>query len=277
MCNVFGVGRSSYYRWLRSGVAKRTVYRRYVQMKIKHIHRESRQTYGSPRITAELKDQGINVSRPTVAKLMKQNNIKSLSKKRFRATTDSAHCYGLFRNVLNRDFTADAPSEVWVSDMTYVSTKKGWLYVTVILDLYDRKVIGWSMSQSLATQQTTVPALLMAMKNRSSSPGLIFHSDRGIQYAATEFTRLTSRFRIRQSMSRKGDCWDNAVAESFFKSLKTECVYRREFADTNVARREIFAYIEYWYNRMRRHSALGYRTPLQTEEDFIRRNRKIVP
>jgi putative transposase len=181
-------------------------------------------------------------------------------------TTDSKHKFAVAENKLKRDFKPSEMGKAWVSDITYIKTQEGWLYLTTVLDLADRKVIGWALSNSMHASKTTVPALRMAVRNRTVTPGLIFHSDRGVQYACTEFTNVLKAYNIEQSMSRKGDCWDNAVAESFFKTLKTECVYRRKFANRKEAEIEIFEYIEVWYNRKRRHSALGYRTPAEMEQ-----------
>ena len=193
---------------------------------IKKIFKESRQTYGSPRITEELKSRKIIVSRPRVARLMKKENIRSKVKKKYVITTDSKHSFTVAPNLVNRNFVTETPGEVWVSDITYVRTMQGWLYLTVVIDLFDRKVIGWSLSTHLDVLHTSIPALKMALKNRMKDPKLIFHSDRGVQYACDAFKQLLNNENIKQSMSRKGNCWDNAVAESFFKSIKTESIYR---------------------------------------------------
>ena len=234
---------------------------------IQELHQKSKQRYGSPRIQQALKAQQIVVSRPRVARLMKQAQIRAQLKRRFQATTDSKHKYAVNENLLKRNFTATATGQAWVSDITYIRTLAGWLYLTMILDLADRKVIGWALSETMEAKHTTVAAFRMAIGNRPVTQNLIFHSDRGVQYACEEFRKeLQAGSLIQQSMSRKADCWDNAVAESFFKTLKTECVYRNRFENQKAAATTIFEFIEIWYNRERLHSTLGYRTPLQMEQ-----------
>lgn len=229
---------------------------------IRLIHKKSKGTYGSPRIREELKKNYVHVSRRRVARLMKTAGIQVKTKKRFKATTDSKHQFPVSPNLLNREFKVDEQGKVWVSDITYIRTSEGWLYLTVIIDLFDRKVIGWSIDNTLRTAETVIPAWKMATKNRPVNDYLIFHSDRGVQYACTEFKELltTNPFVI-QSMSRKGDCWDNAVAESFFKTLKTEWIYRKKYVTRKQATVSIFEYIETWYNTQRSHSSLNYLSP----------------
>lgn len=233
---------------------------------IRAIHKQSKCTYGSPRIYEELKKRNVNVSRCRVARLMNRSNIRSAVKKRFKATTDSKHQFPLAPNLLNREFKVNRLAKVWVSDITYIRTHEGWLYLTVIIDLCDRRVIGWSTSNTLKTSETVVPAWNMARKYRLINQELIFHSDRGVQYACTEFKELleANPF-VLQSMSRKGNCWDNAVAESFFKTLKTEWVYKKKYATKKQAVISVFEYIETWYNTQRSHSALNYLSP----EEFV--------
>jgi len=262
MCNVLNISRSGYYSWLKNKPSKREVENRELLDQIHRIHHESRKTYGSPRITAELRSCDIFVSRPRVARLMKKANIRSKTVKKFKVTTDSKHQYKIMDNKLNRAFKVDRIGKVWVSDITYIPTVQGWLYLTIIMDLADRRIIGWSISDSLKTSETVTPAWKMAIINRPISENLIFHSDRGVQYSCNEFTTLLDAYsNLTRSMSRKGDCWDNAVAESFFKTIKTELVYDHQFLTKRQAKLEIFDYIEIWYNRKRRHSALGYLSP----------------
>jgi transposase InsO family protein len=200
---------------------------------------------------------------------MRGAELRARIPKRFKVTTDSKHNYPVAPNLLDQEFFTSRPGEVWVSDITYVRTKSGWLYLTVIIDLYDRKVIGWSMSKGLSAEETVIPAWRMAVRNRPITQKLIFHSDRGIQYACHAFTRiLKANSLVIQSMSRKGNCWDNAVAESFFKTIKVEWIYRHTFTNQEQAQLSIFEWIESWYNRRRRHSALNY----QTIEEFERNN-----
>jgi transposase InsO family protein len=272
MCRVFGVSRSSYYDWLHRRPSRRALENEVLKAAIKELHRQTRQRLGSPKLTLELRDRGISVSRPRVARLMRQMGIRSIISRRFRVvTTDSNHGYIPSENLLERDFTAVGPGQKWVSDITYVRTTQGWLYLTVIMDLFDRKVVGWSMSPTMEAEKTVVAAFRMAIKTRPVNPrGMIFHSDRGIQYACDRFRGLLKANHIRQSMSRKGNCWDNAVAENFFKIIKSELVYHIPELDLGRARAEIFEFIEIWYNRQRKHSYLNYMTP----EQFGKENKK---
>jgi putative transposase len=244
------------------------------------IYQASHCRYGSPRIADELKDGGVKACRNRVARLMNKGNIKSILHKKYRVqTTDSDHDCPVANNLLDRNFQAEELGQKWVSDITagrprYVQTGEGWLYLTTILDLADRKVIGWSLSDSLKTSTTSIAAWQMATKNRPLERELLFHSDRGIQYASAEFRAQLKGQSVVQSMTgppggRKGNCWDNAVAESFFKTLKAEMIYHCNFDTRRQAKLAIFEYIEGWYNRKRKHSALGYLTPCQREAHFI--------
>jgi len=234
--------------------------------RIDQIHTESKGRYGSPRITEQLHDEGYKVSRPRVGRLMRHNGICAVSKKKFKVTTDSNHNYPVSPNLLNRDFSTIEPEKVWVSDLTYIFTQEGWLFLTVIIDLYNRMVVGWSMSSGMSASETTIAALKHACNRFRPPAGLIFHSDRGVQYACTDFKELIANNRMRQSMSAKGDCWDNAVAESFFATLKKELVYRHNYKTRWEARQSIFEYIEIFYNRIRKHSTLGNKSPEQFRE-----------
>lgn len=228
------------------------------------LYHGSKGRYGSPKITNELKDNGWIVSRPRIARIMRSEGLKSIICKKFKGTTtDSSHHLPVTDNLLKRNFRANVPGQKWVSDITYIPTNQGWVYLTIILDLYDRKVIGWSLSTSLTTRDTVKAALRMAIINRPISQPLIFHSDQGIQYASYAFTDLLKSYGVRQSMSRKGNCWDNAVAENFFKILKSELVSHVKFHSVLQAKNELFDFIEIWYNRKRKHSYLGYLTPEQ--------------
>jgi putative transposase len=265
MCSIFKVSRSGYYAWLQRKPSKNALENKMLIAEIKKIYKESRRTYGSPRITEELRSRNILVSRPRVARLMKQEKIRSKTKKKYVITTDSKHSFSIAPNLVDRNFTIQTPGKVWVSDMTYVKTTQGWLYLTVVIDLFDRKVIGWSLSILLDALHTSIPAINMALGNRMKDPQLIFHSDRGVQYACDAFKQILRKENIRQSMSRKGNCWDNAVAESFFKSIKVECIYQSQIKSIREMKKEIFWYIEIWYNRMRKHSTLNYATPEELE------------
>lgn len=268
MCRVLGVARSAYYDWLTRKPSKRTLENQVLKSTIQELHRQAKFRLGSPKLTVELKDRGFFVSRPRVARLMKQLGIRSIISKKFKVTTtDSNHDHLPSKNLLARDFTASRPGEKWVSDITYVRTKQGWLYLTIVMDLFDRKIIGWSMSTNMDAKGTVIAAFKMAIQTRPVNPyELTFHSDRGVQYACEEFRKLLKTHKIHQSMSRKGNCWDNAVAENFFKIIKSELIYHLPELTIDQTRMEIFEFIEIWYNRKRKHSFLKYLTPEQFEK-----------
>lgn len=263
MCKVLNVSRSSYYYWLGQRPTKRAKENEAILELINTSFTGSKGRYGSPKITHDLVAQGVIVSRPRVARLMKKANLKSVIQKKYVVTTtDSKHDYPVAENHLNRQFNAVTPGQAWVSDLTYIRTNEGWLYLTIVMDLYDRRIIGWSLSTSMKAAETTIPAWQMAVKNRPMAGRLIFHSDRGVQYACHAFTGILKKHPpVLQSMSGKGNCWDNAVAESFFKTLKSEMVYQQAFQSRAIAKQSVFEYVEIWYNRQRRHSALGYLSP----------------
>ena len=260
MCKVLEIGSSGYYKWKNTSISFRTIRKNEIKQQITDIYFASKQRYGSPRITTELNALGYKVSRITVAKYMRELGLRSKLSKKFKVTTDSKHNYLVVENVLNRNFMVTNPSRVWVSDITYIQTKEGFLYLTTIIDLYDRKMIGWSLSNGMNTEETTLAAWKMAIRNRNVQKELIFHSDRGVQYANKKFANTIESYGVIRSMSRKGNCWDNAVAESFFKSLKTELIYGNKLINKEQMELEIFEYIEIWYNKKRRHSALNYKT-----------------
>lgn len=270
MCKVLSVSKSGYYKWLSSGPCKREIQNRDLIAQISRIHERSNKIYGSPRITEELRAMGYKVSRPRVARLMRKAGIRSRVKRRYHVTTDSRHHYPVAPNLLDRKFNPGKTGKVWVSDITYIRTAQGWLYLTTVIDLGDRKVIGWSLSRSLKAEATAIAAWLMAVGNRPPTEDLVFHSDRGIQYACCEFTSLLKPYRnVKQSMSRKGNCWDNAVAESFFKSLKAEWTNWCDYKTIRQAELSVFEYIEGWYNTRRRHSALNNMSPMEYENHLL--------
>jgi len=272
MCRVMKVSGSGYYKWIHREPSQREKYNQYLTQEIKKEYDKSKKRYGSPRITIELKKQGIKVSQPLTAKLMRKENIKSIIRRKFKVTTDSSHSYPVVENKLNRDFEVKELNKVWVSDLTYIPTSQGWLYLTTVIDLGDRKVIGWAMSKTMKANETTIPALRMAKLNRpvSKEKKLIFHSDRGIQYACNEFvTEINKTENMVRSMSRKGNCWDNAVAESFFKTLKVELTYHHKYQSREQAELSIFEYIETWYNQNRRHKHLKNLTILEYHKSII--------
>jgi putative transposase len=265
MCRVLEVGRSGFYTWLKRPESLRKKENRRLVVEIRAAHQKSRKTYGSPRIHAELKSQGISCGKHRVSRLMRQHGIVSKHKRKFKATTDSIHSYRVVENKLQRRFNVSEPNRYWVSDITYIPTRQGWLYLAVTLDLFHRKVIGWAMGRWI-TRKLVIDALNMAIKNSDRKEGMIHHSDRGVQYACNDFQSLLKAYRIECSMSRKGDCWDNAVAESFFHTLKVEQTCDRNYKTRQEAQADIFEYIEVFYNRQRRHSYLGYLTPLEFDK-----------
>ena len=215
MCRVLEVSRSGYYRWLKRKPSQRDIDNQRLNAEIREIYDGSKGRYGSPKITQELQDRGYRVSKNRVARRMRDAGLRSKVRRKYRVTTDSKHHFPVAPNLLERNFTAEAPDKVWVSDITYLATRSGWLYLTVIIDLFSRMVVGWALSSSLS-HEMVVTALKRAIKRRRPGDGLIFHSDRGVQYACTDFRKELGKHRFVQSMSRKGDCWDNAVAESCF-------------------------------------------------------------
>jgi putative transposase len=266
---------SGYYKWLHKTPSVRALRNLLLTKEIHRIYRLSSGRYGSPRITKELTMQGIQASKVLVAKLMKQQQLKSIIRKKYRVTTNSAHKYAVVENVLNRGFSVKEENTVWVSDITYVATQQGWVYLTTVIDLFDRKVIGWALSETMKTKDTVMAAFAMAKTNRpiKEQKNLVFHSDRGIQYACDEFkNELAKHKNITQSMSRKGNCWDNAVAESFFKTLKVELVYHNKYHTKQQAALSIFEYIETWYNKNRRHKQLNNLTILEYQKLITNNN-----
>ncbi len=262
MCSTLGVSKSGYYNWLKSGPSKRWLENEAVSLEIHDIFQDSFESYGAPRIRIELLKRGYRISRPRVARLMRANQLFARRRRKFIVTTDANHNYPIAPNILNQNFLVNRENQVWVSDITYIQTGQGWMYLTVIIDLFHRKVVGWSMSQTLSTSDTIIPAFSMAVASNTITEELIFHSDRGTQYASYKFTNTLKSYKglIKQSMSRKGNCWDNAVAESFFKSLKVEWVYKHNYWLRSEAELSIFQWIETWYNRRRIHSSLGYKS-----------------
>ena len=259
-----GVTRSGFYAWARGGKAARRAEDEELGELIKGIQREVKHRYGSPRMTKELARGGRRVGHNRVARLMRERQLGARPRKAYRVTTKSNHGHPVAENLLQRQFSVPMANRVWVSDITYIATAEGWMYLCVVLDLYSRRVVGWSMGRSLGVE-LAVNALRMAVLHRRPLGDLVLHSDRGVQYCAHAFRRHLREHSIRQSMSRKGDCWDNACAETFFASLKTELVGSRIFITREQARRELFEYIEVFYNRRRLHSYLGYLTPHEFE------------
>lgn len=261
MCKVLGASTSTYYSWTQQPFSKRETRVHLLKKEIVSVFFEFKQHHGSILITRELHRRGYQISDTQVSFWMKQLGLRSKVKRKFKVTTDSKHNLYTSPNVLNRQFKVDRPSKVWVSDITYIQIDKRFLYLTVIIDLYDRKIVGWNLSCGLSTVTTIIPAWNMAVSNRQILDGLLFHSDRGVQYANKVFTNILDGYKCTRSMSRKANSIDNAVSESFFNSLKRELIYSQKTLLTpKEMRAEIFEYIENWYNKKRRHSALKYKT-----------------
>lgn len=264
LCRVLEISKSSYYKWVDNNrISKKDEYPSIID-KIDKIHSDSRKTYGSPRVFQKLKQAGEKISKNTVAKLMSENNIQAKTKKKFKITTDSKHSLSISPNLLARNFRPERINQAWCGDITYIHTNEGWLFLATVIDLYSRKIIGWSMNNRMK-KSLVVDAMKMALGHRKAENGLIFHSDRGSQYCSDEFRKILKLNNIRQSMSRKGNCWDNAVAESFFSTLKKDLVFHEEFETRNEAKRKIFEYIEVFYNRERIHSVLDFKSPIEYE------------
>jgi transposase InsO family protein len=269
MCRIFEVSRSGFYDWLSRPESARKQADRRLGEDIKQAFEDSRENYGTRRIQQTLRDQGKQVSRARIGRLMRQQELRCKTRRRFRATTNSKHSLPVAPNHLDRQFQVAEPDRVYVGDITYVATGEGWLYVAVFLDLFSRQVVGWAMSAWM-TADLVLNALQMARWRRRPSKGLLVHTDRGSQYASGRFQALLKDQGYVCSMSRKGNCWDNAPAESFFHTLKTELIHHRRFETREQAKQEIFEYIEVFYNRQRKHSTLSYRTP--AEFDQLHRN-----
>lgn len=265
MCKVLKINRASYYHWIQSGSVVKKVDTKLNEL-VECVFIEGKNTYGTRRIRDRLfLYYGLFVSRKRISNIMKDLNLKVKMKKRYKNTTDSNHNLPIAPNILNQDFYASTKNEKYVGDITYISTGEGWLYLATVIDLYSRKVVGWSMNDEMEVSLVN-DALNMALRHRKPSKGLIWHTDRGSQYASYSHRDLLKENGIVQSMSRKGNCWDNAVAESFFKSLKSDLVYQNIFYTKNQAKQEIFKYIEFFYNRIRPHSYLGNLSPVEFEE-----------
>lgn len=269
MCRVLQVSKAGYYAWRARPLCERVKEDLYLRERIRQIHRQVKQRYGSPRVYQELRALGIPCGENRVARLMRRDGLRAKSARRYRVTTQSDHPQPVAPNRLNRQFaveTVQRPNRVWAADITYIPTGEGWLYLAVILDLASRRVVGWALRSRL-DQELALSAFRMARLHRGAQGGL-HHSDRGVQYASGAYQQLLTEAGFRVSMSRRGNCWDNAVVESFFATLTKELLNDDVFATRATASRALFEFIEIWYNRTRRHSTLGYRTPVQFEEQL---------
>lgn len=271
MCRVLSVSPSGFYAAQRRVPSARTRRDEALRLKVRAAHTKSRRRYGAPRVHAELQAQGEQVGKKRVARLMREDGLVARRRRRFVRTTDSRHSHPIAPNLLDRRFGVDqvaGPNQVWVSDLTYVPTREGWLFLATVLDLASRRVVGWAMRETLEAE-LALAALSMALADRRPAPGLVHHSDRGSQYACSDYRALLDAHGLVASMSKKADCWDNAVAESFFASLETELILESDWFTRDAARQAIFEYIEAWYNRERRHSSLGYRSPVHYEAEVL--------
>jgi len=265
MCRVLDVSRSGYYAWCRRPESFRSIENRRLIERIREIHARSRQAYGSPRIHIELREQGESCGRHRVARLMRRYRVQGIRRRRYKRSTGTSHGRLRAENLLAQQFAVSQPNTVWAADITTLWTGSGWLYLAVVMDLYSRGIVGWAMGNRM-TEQLAIDALAMALARRCPTEGLLHHSDQGSQYAGEEFQRILSEHGIICSMSRKGNCYDNACVESFFSTLKTELIRRQRYATREEARAAIFDYIEVFYNRQRRHSTLAYKTPAEFEQ-----------
>ncbi len=268
MCEVLKVSSSGYYEWRKRSESVRDQANRVLDSNIRVIYREHKQRYGAPRIAVELKDLGFICSENRVARRMQKLNLQGIQVKKFKRTIDSSHNKPVAPDLINQDFTAEAPNQKWVSDLTYIWTDEGWLYLAAIMDLHSRAIIGWSMGKRM-TQQLMCDALTMALFRRGFPKGVIIHSDRGSQYCSEAYQKLIKVMKLRCSMDRRATCYDNAAMESFFHTLKVELVHRERYLTRQFARGAIFEYIEGYYNRKRKHSAIGYQTPMQFEQKVL--------
>jgi len=265
LCEVLAVSASGYHKWLKRKGSQRAIEDQRIVGIIKFHYNRSKGTYGLPRIFAAMRKEGFVVNKKRIARLMRANNIKAKTKRRFRITTVRNSKAAASDNILNKNFTASKENKIWTGDITYLWTKEGWLYLVVVMDIYSRKIVGWSLGSCLSTE-LVIRALLMAIVHRNPARGIIFHSDRGSQYTSSSFRQILKNYGIVQSMSSTGNCYDNAITESFFHTLKTELVYWNHYQTRDEAKGSIFEYIEIFYNRQRLHSALNYLSPVEFEE-----------
>ena len=265
LCDALGVSPAGYYAWRTRPESRRSAANRDLVDDIQQVYREAYGRYGSPRIHAELRAQGRGASRGRIERLMRRHGVRAIMARPRRVrTTDSRHDFPIAPNLIERNFTASAPNRIWLADITYVETDQGWLYLATVLDLYSRRIVGWAMCDHMRAD-LPLAALRMAISGQRPGAGLIHHSDRGVQYASAEYRKALRSAGFQASMSRRADCYDNAPMESFFHTLKTELVHHRKYATRAEATRDIFAYIEGFYNRTRRHSAIGYISPIEME------------
>jgi transposase InsO family protein len=264
MCKLFSVSRSGYYDWIGHSPSNRELINIEIDREISKVFNDNKSRYGSPRITKELGKKGFTCNHKKVAKRMKVLNLAAVAKRKFKVTTGSGHTKPVFDNILNRDFNTTNINQKWAGDITYISTKEGWLYLAVIIDLHSRAVIGWAMSDRI-NKHLVCNALLMALFNRKFPKNVIIHSDRGVQYCSNKYRYIITNNKLIGSMSRLGNCWDNAISESFFHTLKVELTHQNNYLTREQAKSSIFQYIEGYYNKKRMHSSIDFKTPFEIE------------
>ena len=275
MCQVLGVSKSGYYAWLKRPKSNQKEKKEQLTQQIRNEYLKSRKIYGSPKITQELRKQGIGVSQKTVARIMSEEGLRSITVRKYKATTNSNHPYNVYVNLLEQNFQATAPNEVWMADITYIPTDEGWLYLASIMDLYTRKIVGWYIDNQM-TKELVIKALQRALNNEKPTGRVLHHSDRGSQYASNDYQQLLQEHHFQVSMSRRGNCYDNACIESFHSLIKKECIYPNRFRTRKEAKQAIFEYIECFYNRKRSHSALEYVSPCEFEAAYYANQRKVA-
>ncbi len=267
MCKILQVSRSGYHNYVRRKLSQRQIENQFLLEQIKKIYHKFRGVYGSPRIYNELRKQGLVCNKKRVIRIMRINGIKAKTKRKYKVTTNSRHKYQVAENILGQDFNSTEINKIWVSDITYIWTNEGWLYLNCILDLCSRMIVGWYMDRTLSSS-IVITALKQAITKRGENPGIIFHSDRGSQYASDEVKNFLKEHQMIQSMSRKGNCYDNAVMESFFHTIKSELISFEHFQTRGEAKLKIFEYIEMFYNHQRSHSSIGYCSPVEFEKNL---------
>ncbi|WLR52481.1 IS3 family transposase [Bacillus tianshenii] len=272
MCLVLGVSKSGFYAWRNRPKSEQKIRKEKLTSQIKQAHIQSGCVYGSPKVTRVLHNRGISVSQKTVSRIMSENDLRSKTVKKYKATTNSKHSFPVYPNLLNQQFQAEMPGEIWVADITYIWTKEGWLYLATVMDLFSRRIIGWQMDKRM-TKELVITALRRALGKQKIQEGLIHHSGRGSQYASNEYQALLRGFGIRTSMSRKGNCYDNACIESFHSVLKKELIFHQNYRTREEAKKSIFTYIESFYNYKRIHSAINYQSPIAFEKQYYKQQK----
>ena len=272
MCAAFGVSKSGYYAWLKRPLSQRKKNREALLLQIRAVYEDSDGVYGAPKITKVLQNKGVRVHQKRVSRLMKEHGIRSKTVRKYKQTTNSKHSMPVSENLLNQEFSASHPNQKWVTDITYCRTEEGWLYLASVLDLCTRKIVGWQVSSRM-TKELVVGALKQAIHQQKPSPGLLHHSDRGSQYCSNDYQQLLRKHGMVSSMSRKGNCYDNASIESFHAIIKREMIYTKSFRSRAEAKHAIFRYIELFYNRKRIHGALGYMSPVAFENTFYKKHK----